>query len=119
HILDEVEKVCTHVAIIQKGVLKTTGSVSEVLSNTSANKVIIELASDNIPLLKSVLEKMKGINEIKEQEKEIHITCDDYISAAEINKNCFAEGIVLSRIILKKKSLETRFLEITGNQSDR
>src|SRR5690349_7186215 len=37
HILDEVEKVCTHVAIIQKGVLKTVGTVAEVLSSSDNN----------------------------------------------------------------------------------
>src|SRR6185436_15307564 len=40
HILDEVEKVCTHVAIIQKGVLKTVGTVQDVLNASGADKVI-------------------------------------------------------------------------------
>ena len=35
------------------------------------------------------------------------------------NKYCFEKGIILNRLNLKVKSLETRFLEITGNQSDR
>ena len=51
HILDEVEKVCTHVAIIQKGVLKTVGSVQEVMNATPADKVVrvdIELSADNL-----------------------------------------------------------------------
>ena len=56
HILDEVEKVCTHVAIIQKGVLKMVGSVSDVLNtsgSSAADSLLIELsAADNTQLKK-------------------------------------------------------------------
>ncbi|MEJ7627697.1 MAG: ABC transporter ATP-binding protein [Ferruginibacter sp.] len=119
HILDEVEKVCTHVAIIQKGVLKTVGSVSDVLSTSVANKIIMEVSSDDLNLLKSALEEINGIGEIKSGENELHITCDDTVSAAKINQYCFTKGIILSKLNVRRKSLETRFLEITGNQSDR
>lgn len=119
HILDEVEKVCTHVAIIQKGVLKTVGTVSDVLSTSTANKVIIEVAAEDLALLKSALEQMSGISEIKLFDNELQLTCDETISAVKINQYCFSKGIILSRLIVKRKSLETRFLEITGNQSDR
>src|SRR6187402_2470997 len=39
HILDEVEKVCTHVAIIQNGVLKEKGTVQDVLSGTTGDTI--------------------------------------------------------------------------------
>jgi ABC-2 type transport system ATP-binding protein len=119
HILDEVEKVCTHVAIIQKGVLKTVGSVSDVLATSTAKKVIIELEAEDLALLKSALEQMNGISEIKFLDNEIHISCDETISAMKVNQYCFSKGIILSRLNVKRTSLETRFLEITGNQSDR
>jgi len=119
HILDEVEKVCTHVAIIQKGVLKTVGSVIDVLSTSAANKIIVEVAAEDLELLKTVLSEMNGIGDIKILDNELHITCEENISAININQYCFSKGIVLSRLNVKRKSLETRFLEITGNQSDR
>jgi len=119
HILDEVEKVCTHVAIIQKGVLKTTGTVNDVLSTAAGTKVLMELASEDLVLLKSALDQFTGITEIKLTEHEIQISCDETISAMKINQYCFTKGIVLSKLNVRRKSLETRFLEITGNQSDR
>ena len=68
HILDEVEKVCTHVAILQKGDLKTVGTVKEVLSGTTGDTVgvlEVELATDNIANLESILKTLPGIIHIE------------------------------------------------------
>ncbi len=122
HILDEVEKVCTHVAIIQKGVLKTVGTVQEVLNASPADKVVrvdIELAADNLVLLEELLKQMPGILEVRNNGTALTIHAEETITTAGVNKYCFEKGIILSQLNLKKKSLETRFLEITGNQSDR
>lgn len=122
HILDEVEKVCTHVAIIQKGNLKTVGTVSEVLSSTTGNKaavVEIELAAENLSGLEAILKQMPGIIHVYSEENSLMIECDEGITAAGINKFCFEKGIVLNQLNVKRMSLEKRFLEITGNQSDR
>jgi len=122
HILDEVEKVCTHVAIIQKGVLKTVGSVKEVMAHTSGNNsstVLIELSTDNNELLRNILQQMNGVIEVIAAEDYLQITCNENITAAQVNKFCFDNGIILKKLNEKRKSLETRFLEITGRQSDK
>ena len=51
HILDEVEKVCTHVAIIQKGELKASGSVKDILDTRQVDETIIELGADDLVAL--------------------------------------------------------------------
>src|SRR5690349_22881000 len=61
HILDEVEKVCTHVAIIQKGVLKTIGTVGEVLSTSTDETVIIEVGADDMQTLTSLVKEFPGL----------------------------------------------------------
>jgi ABC-2 type transport system ATP-binding protein len=122
HILDEVEKVCTHVAIIQKGVLKTVGTVQEVMNAVPSDKVIrvdIELAADNLVALEEALKQIPGILEVRNNGAGLTIHCEETITTAGINKYCFEKGIVLNQLNLKRKSLETRFLEITGTQSDR
>lgn len=123
HILDEVEKVCTHVAIIQKGVLKTVGSVKEVMNtsggSTASVEVFIEIAADNNEALKETVQQLPGVINAEIVEGEVLVTCNESISAAQLNRFCFERGIVLSKLSLKRKSLETRFLEITGKQSDR
>lgn len=122
HILDEVEKVCSHVAIIQKGVLKTVGTVQEVLNAGPADKVLtvdIELAADNLAGLEEILKQLPGIMEVHRHDNLLTVHGAESITPAGINQYCFEKGIVLSQLNLKRKSLETRFLEITGKQSDR
>ncbi len=122
HILDEVEKVCTHVAIIQKGDLKTVGTVQDVLNATPEDKIMrvdIELGAENLAALEQALKQMPGILEIISNGNGFSIHAEESITTAGINKYCFEKGIILNQLNLKRKSLETRFLEITGTQSDR
>jgi ABC-2 type transport system ATP-binding protein len=129
HILDEVEKVCNHVAIIQKGQLKMVGTVREVMANSGkagtgnmpaeADTVLIEVSAADLAALKTLLQDMKGIQHIVSSAQELVLTCAEDMTAEQINTYCFEKGIVLSKLQVKRKSLETRFLEITGNQSDR
>jgi len=123
HILDEVEKVCTHVAIIQKGVLKTIGSVAEVMNTSGSSTVTavveIEVAAADMAGLKNILPGLAGVQSSNEAEGIIKLTCDESVTAEQVNRFCFEKGIVLNRLSVKRKSLETRFLEITGKQSDK
>src|SRR6185436_14229410 len=63
HLLDEVEKVCTHVAIIKTGSVLTAGSVDEVLVTDE----IIEVGASDLPALEIVLQKMGGFASLKKQ----------------------------------------------------
>ncbi len=122
HILDEVEKVCTHVAIIQRGVLKAVGSVEEILATTSVNlssNTMVQISATDLALLQSVLKKLTGVISMQQVNDELQLTCDKNINGTEINKFCFDNGIVLNKLNVKRTSLETKFLEITGNKSDK
>lgn len=122
HILDEVERVCTHVAIIQKGVLKTSGTVAAVLDHkpeTKAGTAELDLAAENLEQLKQVLQSHPAISSIVASDNAVHVVCDSNVNAADINRYCFEKGIVLNHLNLRRATLETRFLEITGNKSDR
>jgi lantibiotic transport system ATP-binding protein len=119
HILDEVEKVCTHVAIIQKGVLKQVGTVKQLLGGAH-NTRFIEINSSDNARLKAVLTGLSGVSGVSEAEGGILVAeCAEELETATINQHCFNSGVVLSQLNEKKTSLETRFLEITGNRSDR
>lgn len=111
HLLDEVEKVCTHVAILKQGNLITYGDVNEIL----VNEDLVEVISADLQLLKNVLSQMKGCTKVDSTDKEVKLyfpsgTAD----LAAVNQFCFNNGIVLSHLQLKKKSLETKFLELTN-----
>ncbi|MBN8783340.1 MAG: ABC transporter ATP-binding protein [Sphingobacteriales bacterium SCN 48-20] len=119
HILDEVERVCTHVTIIQKGVLKTSGTVQEVLSASGETDVLVEIAADDATGLETIIRQFPGVKDVKVFGHVLSVLCTENVSAGQINKYCFEKGVVLTQLNMKKKNLETRFLEITGKQSDR
>lgn len=119
HILDEVEKVCTHVAIIQKGDLKMSGPVSEVLSTSADRSVMITVSSDDNNKLQLLMNNTPGVISALESDGVINLICDETVTPAFINQACFTHGIILHQLLMKRKSLESRFLEITGGLSDR
>lgn len=122
HILDEVEKVCTHVAIIQKGELKTVGTVQDVLNAAPADQTVvleIDLAADDLAALEKLLRQLPGLVDLQNNGTQLSIQIADSLTPAAVNRFCFERGIVLSQLNLKRKSLEKRFLEITGTLSDR
>ncbi len=111
HLLDEVEKVCTHVAIIKNGDLLTAGSVAEVLVTDE----IIEVSADDINVLENVLQQMGGFTSLKKQNDLLQLFYSgNKANTALINQYCFQNNIVLNHLQLKKKSLETKFLELTN-----
>lgn len=111
HLLDEVEKVCTHVAILKKGKLLTAGHVDEVL----ANEDIVELGAADIAKLESIVTSLPGIRQIKTHNGNLQLFYAIGTANMEaINQHCFANGVILNQLQLKKKSLETKFFELTN-----
>jgi len=112
HLLDEVEKVCTHVAILKRGTLLTAGQVDEVL----ANEDIVEVSSNDPDHLLSVLALFPGHTHIKQDGKMIQLFFPVGSSRLEeVNRFCFEKGITLNLLLVKKKSLETKFFELTND----
>jgi ABC-2 type transport system ATP-binding protein len=113
HMLDEVEKVCTHVAILKYGKLIVDGSVDEILKNED----IVEVAAVDLNQLKNILTDMPGCTnvQIKESEAVVHINFPSGTARLEdVNRFCFEKGVVLSKLQSKKLSLESKFLELTN-----
>jgi ABC-type multidrug transport system ATPase subunit len=110
HIIDEVEKVCNHVAIIKFGDLLAAGPVSEILSN----EPIIEISADDLDQLKNILSSIQFITNVKEDGHILELKIKEENSAADLNKYLFDKGIVLNHLNVRKKSLEAEFLERTS-----
>ena len=100
HLLDEVEKVCTDMAILKRGELITSGKVKEILSGED----IVELSAADNRRLFEVLNGLSGKSKVEDENVVIKIyfpvgTAD--LSA--INNYCFNNGIILNHLLLKKK----------------
>src|SRR5688572_18468398 len=112
HLLDEVEKVCTHVAILKRGELITTGEVNEVLQDED----IVEVAADDLNTLVTVLKLFSSKASIDPVSQTVQLLLPKGTAKlGDINAFCFSKGIILKHLLLKKKRLETRFFELTNN----
>ncbi len=111
HLLDEVEKVCTHVAILKRGQLIASGNVNEIL----ANEDIVELSAADLSQLEKVLRQLNDFSELKTDDHSLQLFYPiGKANLESINRYCFNNGIVLSQLQLKKKSLESKFFELTN-----
>lgn len=112
HLLDEVEKVCSHVVVIRNGVKLYSGRVDEM----TASSGFFELQADNQKILTQLLENHPAIGNIKEENGILIASLASELSASEINTFLFNKGISLSHLIKRKPSLEQQFLDLTNNQ---
>jgi ABC-2 type transport system ATP-binding protein len=109
HLLDEVEKVCTHVIVLQKGTMLYAGTVDGM----SANEGFFELQAENNELLKAVLSTHPAIDKIVLEDNKTLVYLKSPLEAAELNQFLFDKKIVLSHLVKRKNSLEEQFLELT------
>lgn len=109
HILDEVEKICSHVAIIKKGKLLATGHVGAILSND----MLMEVGATDMKALKTFLQSNPMIKKINPLNGFLECIVDESLSVSEINEKAFTSGIVLNHLVSRKRRLEEEFLEIT------
>ena len=112
HLLDEVEKVCSHVVVIRKGVKLYSGRVDEMTASNGLFELKVD--SDEEKLL-SILEEHSDIGKVTKEHETIIATLNSSISATEINEYLFKKGIVLSHLVKRKPSLEQQFLDLTNN----
>ena len=112
HLLDEVEKVCSHVIILRKGHKLYEGEVDKLISSHG----FFELKSDDKPRLIEWLQNQPDFNDIRTENGTIFAFPNKELSAAQLNKQLYAENIFLSHLVKRKESLEEQFLQLTGNQ---
>jgi len=112
HLLDEVEKVCTHAAILKTGNLLTTGPVDEILMDED----VVECSATDLAALSGLLRRMSEKISVDEKARVVTMILPKGTARLdEINRLCFDQGVVLSHLLLRKKRLEARFFELTNN----
>jgi ABC-2 type transport system ATP-binding protein len=109
HLLDEVEKVCSHVVILQKGEKLYSGPVDEML----ASHGFFELRCDDMEKLKNLLEEDKRFGKIILETDTMTAYLEEEMSAVDLNQWAFNQGLVLSHLVKRKESLEEQFLTLT------
>mgnify|MGYP001627390744 CR=1 FL=1 len=110
HLLDEVERVCTHVAILKSGNLVAAGPVHDVM----ANEDIVEVAAADAAGLYAALQHYPGAQQVLHAGKYVQLHFPKGTAQLDaINRYCFEKGMVLQHLLLKRKRLEEKFFELT------
>lgn len=112
HLLDEVEKVCSHVVVLRHGEMLYQGSVDGMLSSEG----FFELKSENLNLLKEKLTQHAAVENILQEEDKLVVHLKENLEAKDLNEYLFKNGIVLQHLVKRKNSLEEQFLELTKNK---
>ena len=112
HLLDEVEKVCTHVLVLRKGEILYTGLVDGM----SANEGFFELQADDTENLILAVTTHPAVKNVVNEEGKVLVYLKNDLEAKELNRFLFEKNIVLNHLVKRKNSLEEQFLELTKNQ---
>jgi len=114
HLLDEVEKVCSHVVVIREGIKLYSGRVDEMTASNGLLELRIDEKEEELIKL---LENHEAIGKITKDHETLIATLKKEISSTEINRYLLNKGFVLSHLVKRKPSLEQQFLDLTNNNN--
>ena len=114
HLLDEVEKICSHVIVIRKGIKLYSGRVDEMTASNGFFELKVE---SNQEKLIAILKGHPAIGKINKNKETIITTLNTEISSTELNEFLFKKGIILSHLVKRKPSLKQQFLDLTNKNS--
>lgn len=112
HLLDEVQKVCTHFAVLRRGTLMHVGPVDDV--GKGEEIVEVQAYHDDLGVL---LQEFMGSASIRRENGLFQVMMKDGFHSKDLNHFLFDKGIVASHLATRKKSLEKQFLEILSDTS--
>ena len=111
HLLDEVEKVCSHVLVLRKGEMLYQGTVNGMITTAD----FFELKAENAEILKNVLNNLPLIKLVEQKEDKIIAYLKESLSAKELNSYLFENNIVLEHLVKRNNSLEEEFIKLISN----
>lgn len=112
HLLDEVQKVCTHFAVLKKGHLIYSGPVGDV----GRGAEIVEVNAAN-PDFHDSLKGFTGMSSMRHENGYVEVTLKEGFHSSDLNQFLFSQGIAVSHLVTRRKSLEKQFLEILAGSN--
>jgi ABC-2 type transport system ATP-binding protein len=110
HLLDEVQKVCTHFAVLKRGNLVHIGPVDDV----GKGEETVEVSAD-VENLNELLLAFAGTSSIDRENGSYYVVMREGFHSKDLNKFLFDKGVVASHLLTKKKTLEKQFIEILAS----
>lgn len=115
HLLDEVQKICSHVVILDHGRNMYSGSVETILNETP----LIEVSSNDLELLMSTLNKYDKVKSLYQEADKVIIMLEEPAGSADLNEYLFNNGVIVNHLCNRRKTLEKHFLQILANTDDK
>jgi ABC-2 type transport system ATP-binding protein len=110
HLLDEVEKTCDHVAIVDGGRIVVQGSIDE-LRNAGHSRVLIEV--NDSTRARTLLSAHAAVHSVTDDGNALDVALLDPDAIADLNLRLVEAGFAVRRLEPLHASLEQRFLEVT------
>lgn len=107
HILDEVQKICSHVVMLKQGEMVYNGSMTDLLLQRKS----YQLMADDREKLISVLGGLSQVKILTNEPDSLMVELDEHLTGADLNRLIAEKGVYLSELHAYQKSLETIFLE--------
>lgn len=114
HILDEVQKVCSHFAVLKFGRKIYEGSVKEAMAPTQR----LELAAKDMEGLKNTLMAFDHLVDLKADNHKLIVQLNGHTDSTTLHQYLIDKGIVLSHLAEQKSNLEQKFLNILAESHD-
>ena len=114
HLLDEVEKVCSHVVVLNQGKMLYAGAVDQM--NSSFGSIVVSAA--NMETLEHTLKTLPFISKVTHENSKLLAVLTEEKDPADINKILFEHGIVVNHLVKRKESLEHQFFQLIQNQNN-
>ena len=111
HLLDEVEKTCDFVAIVDRGEIVAQGPLDEMRGDDQPRVLI---GVDQLDIARQLLEAVPGVAEVRVEDGLLHLALTDLDLIPELNRRLVEAGIAVRRLEPVQASLEQRFLAITS-----
>ncbi len=108
HILSEVEKICSHVAILKNGELLASGSVEEIL----AEEEVVEFSCAENEKLLVILQNSDIVLHTRTENGLLVATLAPGMHSSDLNRFAFKNDFTINHLRSRKKSLEAHFLEL-------
>lgn len=113
HLLDEVQKVCSHFAVMQQGKMLHAGSVNASLSGVTT----VEVAASDMQGLQQLIEGFERTRQVHKENGVLEVQLEEGVSSYDLNQHLVRKGVVVSHLVTRTKSLEKQFLEILNEQN--
>ncbi len=114
HLLDEVQKVCSHVAVLKSGKKLYEGHVQSLVSEDEG----IEIGSDNLIKLESVLVSCEGIEKYEKKTNLYLVQLKGGYKASQLSAFLVNNGVDITQFSHRKGSLEQEFLQLLSDKND-